>query len=58
MSTIRIFYKSGNWIDVRCKSFTATRVGGALTEVKWDDMRPKPLFFGVDEVEAIYEVSD
>ena len=50
--TVRIIYKSGAEIDIRCKSFT---VEGGGDTIKWVDAWPYPLKIGVDEIAAIYQ---
>lgn len=53
--TITIIYKSGAKVTLKCKTFTCSFRNGALLEVTWEDPKPRPMFFGVDSVEAIYE---
>lgn len=54
--TVTIIYKSGAKVHVECDSFTATRgISVGLKEVKWEKIRPNPLYFGVDNVESIWE---
>jgi len=55
-SRVRVIYKSGAIVDLTCKDFTARTRGGTLVEVEWDDPEPRPMYFGVDNVAAIWEL--
>lgn len=53
---VRIIYKSGATIDVRCTSFTVRRAGGLIASVEWEDAKPKPMYLGVDDVAAVWQL--
>ena len=55
MSVVTVIYKSGVKIQIECQSFEVRKIGGELQRVIWDSPKPKPLFFGIDDVAAIYE---
>ena len=55
MSIVTVIYKSGVKIQIECQSFEVEKRGGELWRVIWDSPEPKPLFFGIDDVAAIYE---
>jgi hypothetical protein len=54
-STVTIGYKSGAKVRVRAKSFKVTRLHGGGKEAEWENVWPRPLLFGIDDVAAIYE---
>lgn len=58
--TVRIFYKSGNSIDVNCKSITVDRsiATGGITELRIENEFPRGLYMHVDEIEAIWTTRD
>lgn len=53
---VLVVYKSGSSIKIRCQWFKIKKTGGTLTEVAWEDPKPDPMLFGVDEVAAIYKL--
>jgi hypothetical protein len=58
MSKIKINYKSGHSIIVKCKEFTVTRDGGKIIKVEWSGL-VKPtsiLHIGVDAIESVIEL--
>lgn len=60
MKTILINYKSGATVELRCKSFVAAARydDGTLLSVKAEGMvGPAPLFWGMGEIESIWEKS-
>lgn len=55
--TVRILYKSGNSISFDCEEFSFKgRPGSGDCHVTWKNASPNPLFLGVENIEAIYEV--
>lgn len=59
MAKVRIIYKSGAVQDIRCKNFTVTTSGlGAISAVKWDTPKPRPLHIGVDQIAAVYVLKE
>ncbi len=57
MARVLIIYKSGAQIVVRCKEFTASRNAlGELTEIQWNQAKPSPLFAGINDIAAIWQV--
>ena len=52
---LTILYKSGAKVHVRADNFEVKKQGGTLTETNWVNLKPRPLYFGVDEVAAIYQ---
>ena len=55
-ATVRVIYKSGAQVDIKCDSFTVTRVDGAIEKVRWVNAKPTPLHVGVEEIAAVYEL--
>lgn len=54
---VRVIYKSGYAIDLECERFVCEHNSqGKLSKLTWHNARPDPLFIGVDEVAAIYEL--
>lgn len=57
MSTVRIIYKSGAVQDVECENFTVLfSPAKGLTRIEWENARPRPLFLGIDDIAAVYEM--
>lgn len=57
MSTrIRIIYKSGAEQVIRCDNFKVTMRGGQISKLTWENAKPRPLFIGVDDVAAVYDL--
>lgn len=56
---ILVIYKSGAQVTLTCEGgFVVEKRGGTLESVTWNGKTtPRPLFFGIDDVEAIYEVT-
>lgn len=53
---VRVIYKSGATIDVRCNGFKVRTKGGRITELEWSDLTPNPLHVGVDDIAAVWQV--
>lgn len=53
---VRIIYKSGVVQDVKCDDFKVSLGNGGLSRVTWDNAKPRPLYIGVDEIAAVYEL--
>lgn len=54
-SKVRITYKSGESVVVKCDNFTAVRNrAGELTAVKWDNIHPRPIYVNVSAIESIW----
>lgn len=57
MSTrVRVIYKSGADQIIKCDSFKVTMLGGAISKLTWENAKPRPLFIGVDDVAAVYDL--
>ena len=54
-TALTVIYKSGAKMDLTCDSFEVRMRGAEVVEVLWEKPRPRPMFFGVDNVEAIYQ---
>ncbi len=53
---VRIQYKSGIVVDVKCTSFTVKFRDGEISSIEWTNLSPVPLYIGVDNIEAVWEV--
>jgi len=53
---IKVIYKSGAVQVIRCDTFSVKHAPGKITELSWENAKPTPLFIGVDEVAAVYEL--
>lgn len=51
---VTIVYKSGAIVVIRCRNLTVERRGAELRSVEWENAKPRPLLFGVDEVVSIW----
>lgn len=58
MPQVRIFYKSGNSIDVSCEDFSVEKNSGILRSINWTEAQPRPLLAGANDIEAIYVLSE
>lgn len=57
MSKVRIIYKSGAQIDVSCDSFeTEANALGVLTKIKWENATPRPMFLGINDISAVWQL--
>lgn len=56
-SKVRINYKNGRSITIKCDTFKVERVPltGAVS-VSWTGAKPTPLLIGIDEIESIWEL--
>lgn len=54
MAKVRVIYKSGAIIDVRCKNFKVVRSFGGISQIEWEGAKPDALHMGVDEVAAVW----
>lgn len=55
-ATVTVIYKSGQKVRVKVNSMSITRnPSSGQTSVKWDGIEPRPLLFGIDEVESVWE---
>lgn len=53
MAKVQINYKSGQSVVVKCKQFT---VRGHGTTFEWEDMEPRPLLLGANDIESVWEL--
>lgn len=54
---VRVIYKSGATLDVRCNQFKVNRNAfNELSSVEWKDAKPDALHIGVDEIAAVWQV--
>lgn len=51
---ITVIYKSGARQTFYCKDFTAKMRNGEVHEVSWEKASPVPMYFGVNDVAAIW----
>jgi hypothetical protein len=58
MAKIKINYKSGHSIIIRCKEFSMTKNGGDVVKVEWCGLvtPSKILHIGVDDIESVIEL--
>jgi hypothetical protein len=54
MSKVRVIYKSGATIDVRCDNFKVKRIGAAISAIEWENAKPDALHIGVDDIAAVW----
>ena len=54
MSKVRVIYKSGATIDVRCDNFKVKRTLGAISAIEWENAKPDALHMGVDDIAAVW----
>jgi len=55
---VRIIYKSGQAVLIRCTSFEVNRNGlGQIVSATWEDAKPRPLHLNLDAVESIWDVT-
>lgn len=55
MPKVQINYKSGISMVVRCDELTIER--GALGKTfEWNNMSPRPLLMGIEDVESVWEL--
>ena len=50
---VLIIYKSGAQIEFQCSEFSIKN-----NVYRWADARPNPLLLGVDEIAAVYDMTD
>lgn len=58
---VRVFYKSGNSIDVECNDVEVTReaVSSVVTKIAWEgEPMPRAILNGLDNIEAVWVVKD
>jgi hypothetical protein len=55
---VLVLYKSGNRMEFVAEKFTGTTRGGMLSEVAWEGIKPIPLYFGIDEIEAVFDLGE
>ena len=53
---VKVIYKSGATQIIYCDKFGVTHAPGRITELSWENAKPTPLFIGVDEIAAVYEL--
>lgn len=53
---VAIRYKSGTIQYVWCKKLSVSKDGSSMTSLEWEDMVPKPLHMGIDEIESIWQL--
>lgn len=57
-TSVKVVWKSGHEQVFHCDSFTVSRnaMSGVITQVKWENISPRPLYFALDQVESIIEL--
>lgn len=55
MAKVQINYKSGISMVVKCDEFTIKR-GGLGKSFEWENMSPRPLLIGIEDVESVWEL--
>jgi len=59
MTRVRVIYKNGHIEEISCSEFGVKKdSSGILFAVDWADAWPKPLYLGVDNIAAIYEIDE
>ena len=55
---VQINYKSGISVITEVDSLSVTRsvTGAGLASITGDEMRPRPLYFGIDAIESVWEL--
>lgn len=53
---VRINFRSGHSVTVKCDNFKTKYVGNKLTAIEWENMSPKHLFISLEDIESIWEV--
>lgn len=53
---IKIVYKSGHVEYVKVKTIKIHSREGEITEMEWEDMKPRPLSLGINDIESIWVV--
>lgn len=55
---VRVIYKGGAIMDFETEQFDATRNGGGLSSITWNcnNFRKKPIFIGLDDIAAVYQL--
>lgn len=54
---VQINFKSGKTLIVKASKFTVRTNNGEITRIEWENITPKPLHLGADQVESIWQVS-
>lgn len=58
MAKLLIVYKSGYTLKAEAEhlSLKVSASSGELTEIAWENMQPQPIFIGINEIAAIYQL--
>lgn len=50
-----ILYKNGTKVRIRADRITFSQYTSGRTELKWENMNPKPILIDVDSIASIFE---
>ena len=56
MPKVKIFFKSGNSIELEAEEFSIDKTNNKLSRINWKGADPNIMFISLEDVEAIFEI--